>query len=213
MNDVYYFDIQHDKRWLRAIHKKSDILITLMNVIKIVGCGPFISNPQKNADTLVIDRKLKRVFIISPAQIQSFHFPFVLRENTGHTLLASLQGITIDAIIRDSIEYLLDTTQSFSDYRETLSAHFEQNEILEYSVDDIISLIDALFRLDDCYFRHDHDEKGAKEHGEGIHPIDHIDFFYSNCSSIKYGLSCQKEVAFLQQMANSETKALHISDQ
>lgn len=131
--------------------------------------------------------KMSRIFISEENKIHSFFFPFTLREDENRysvyfndwelssgscsILSAAFRDICDSQPLETILEQYWDTVGDFN---------LLPNEVQLHS-----SLITYLLTFEPGYLRFDHDFVQALP---GIHPLDHIDFNYTNKIEFKVGV-------------------------
>lgn len=133
--------------------------------------------------------KMKRVFFYTKDKIHSMCFPFSI--NLDKSLKFYFREEMIDcALISKLITIFLEET--FEDIY-SLTEIAMSNEVIENLVKNdemlLYKLVLHLIQFEDGYLRFDFNDS-ENEQAE-YHPLNHIDFYYSNSNTLKLGLTNQ----------------------
>lgn len=150
--------------------------------------------------------KMSRIFYASQDKIFSLNFPFFVRQDSSGLTFSTANCPNVDNKVTSNILSLLDS-----------------NEVLNHSdffafADPIIELYDvdntawALFRdlmlCEDGYIRYDHDP--ARKNGH-LHPLHHLDVFYSNSTTFKVGYTEQMSLENMTDILDITTDCHYVS--
>lgn len=184
------FEIQIEdfflKKVVKAIRRKEDIIILLLETIKIFLMKDSIEVTEgKGKIILKIDKMSRLIFQIENKYF-SFNFPFnieVDEVNSNIRIYDSLLGIDIDdkliSILISIFNQKIITDRCLDDiYYELLCG----DNIL--NINDIWTLVERLSMFECGYLRYDYDVEYQNGH---IHPINHLDINYSVGSTFKLG--------------------------
>jgi hypothetical protein len=198
------FDFSLDKfqlsRMMSSFREKRDIINLWMTVIKLI-----ISYSKPDDDAVVgmlvlhVD-KMSRIFISSDEKSFSTTFPFVIYENGAYLEFGSTACPVIDSKITSDIISLINASEVL-DSRNVLAFAEPLMEIVG-EPDMVWELFRDLMLCDDGYIRIDHDP--ANENGK-IHPLDHIDIFYSQSATFKIGLLEKPNLSGFHDILNYRT--------
>lgn len=171
----------------RPIREKRDIILLLLETIKIFGSPENNVSNEKGQISICVD-KVSRIFYLTKSKYFSYIFPFSVEQRNGYykfydnltecelndrmiSLLISI--FRQDGILGDSLERAMD-------------AIIESAEEYEYKdIDTIWRLIFKLWYMEDGYIRYDCDSEN--ENGDR-HPLYHFDVNYSSGVTYKIGL-------------------------
>jgi hypothetical protein len=141
--------------------------------------------------------KMSRLFFSSANKVFSVNFPFTAIEQDDCLRFRSIHHSDINGALTSNIISILESTTSL-----------EAREVLEFA-DPIFSQADSdpdfwcLFRdllmSEDGYVRYDHDD--IRNNGN-LHPVDHLDIFYSSANTFKLGLGGRISADILTDMLN-----------
>ena len=155
---------------------------------------------QIEGKMIVCTDKMHRVIVQSDGKTFTTSLPFSVRM-VDETYCCTLKsGIELDSKLTSEIIAALSTTESFSNV-----------EVLGF-VDDVMGISDdpdtlwialsELINADDGYVRFDHDPE--REDGK-LHPLNHIDVFFSQSATFKLGLTVKIEMEALSDLLNIKT--------
>jgi hypothetical protein len=181
----YTFQIdEHQAQWaFSSIRAKRDVINLLMRSIKMMSLQKNVPIGTPAATVVLTVSKMSRLFLISPKKIFSINFPFSVQEEAGVLRFRSSAHRNIDSKATSDVLALLANKELFNSF-EVL--HFAE-PISDACVADehIWGLFRELLLFEDGYIRYDYDQKQAN--GK-LHPLHHLDVFYSNSSTFKLGL-------------------------
>ena len=172
------------KKVVKPIRRKEDIIILLLETIKIFLMKDFIEVTEEKGKVILKIDKMSRLIFQIENKYFSFNFPFnIEKDKTSFRVYDSLLGIDIDNKFISTLISIFNQrvmTNSFLDdiYYELAC---EDNSI---NIDPIRILVERLSMFESGYLRYDYDTKHQKEH---IHPINHLDVNYSDGSTFKLG--------------------------
>ncbi len=201
-------------QYQRSIRNKASVIRLLLEISRFLLITPVklsASQKQPTADEieliLYID-KMSRVFLVEPDKIHSFHFPFALREE-GERFELSCQGF---AISNATCSILAATFHSLTDENPIegiLERYWEISSDFELSEDEMLlcgKLITFLLSFEPGYLRFDHDEIRSSS----LHPVDHVDFNYTNGISFKFKISQKADPVYAIDVVNNATPCYSI---
>lgn len=191
-----------------AIRSKIDIINLWMNAIKII-----ISYSEPKLENIAgemylhID-KMSRIFFDYQDKCFSVNFPFSVLPgiDTTDMIFATRECPSIDSKISSEIISLIKNEMILEkgdvlDFSEPI---FESSEFNA----DIWPLLRDLMLEEDGYIRVDHDPVNKN----GVrHPLNHIDVFYSNSSTLKLGLHDKASLAYLLDVINRDSDCHYLS--
>ena len=195
---IYRFPLDiYQLEWaLSAIRSKRDVILLLMRSIKVMMLP--VMEPELTAGVMTLQiSKMSRLFFSSADKVFSVNFPFTAIEQEDCLRFRSIHHSDINGALASNIISILASTTSL-----------EAREVLEFA-EPIFSQADSdpdfwcLFRdllmHEDGYVRYDHDE--IRKNGN-LHPIDHLDIFYSSANTFKLGLGGRISTEVLTDMLN-----------
>lgn len=176
-----------DKHLIRdffaPIRNKTDIIRLLMRTTKLMLLGDCIPKDECSGEIILVVSKMSRLFFFSEKKKFSIAFPFTVTENEGCFEFSSTTMEYIDNRITSEVVSILSQEKIF-----------HSNCALEF-IDPILTFAEleksfwpfllSLFMYEDGYIRYDHDKKN--KNGD-LHPLNHLDLFYSSRSTCKIGM-------------------------
>lgn len=206
----YFFQIKkYSSQKMGAIREQYDLIEYLLYVMQFFNYECYDSEFHKDADVIVVVDKMSRLFWGKGDKIHSIQYPFLLKEKDGFLVsifqeriidsqtIAILSAIFEDRdIIVKSIENMLD---SFMDTMNEFE--IQDNGYAQFCW----CLLIHLLSFEAGYLRYDHDEDENRV-DPILHPIDHIDFFYSSNNTFKIGLSSRIVMDDLKKIININEK-------
>lgn len=174
------------KKVVKAIRRKEDIIILLLESIKIFLMKDSIEvTEEKGKIILKIDKMSRLIFQIENKYF-SFNFPFNIELDeisSNIRVYDSLLGIDIDdkliSILIGIFNQKVNTNRFLDDIYYELACG---DSIL--NINDVCMLVERLSMFECGYLRYDYDVEYQNGH---IHPINHLDINYSVGSTFKLG--------------------------
>ena len=166
-----------------AFRGKSNIVSFWMHSVKIATAyAPPPAEMVCGVMVIQID-KMQRIFVQNGDKAFSAAFPFNIKEVDGILTCSLNSGIEITSKISTEVIAFLDATPAFLN-GEILGF---ADDIMQTSddPDELWKVLSELVCADDGYVRLDHDP--AREKGK-LHPLNHLDVFYSQGATFKLGL-------------------------
>lgn len=176
-----------------AVRNQVDIIHRILMVtqyLNVFSGSEYFCN-SREANLIICVDKMSRVVFTEIDKIHSMHYPFhVVQTPNGLEFYyrdRKIDQMTIEIIeaqiyqyekISTSFESMFD---SFCETMDDFSVELEVDKRFYWEV------FIFLLAMESGYLRYDHDESVSKEY-LNIHPIDHIDFFYSSSNTFKIGL-------------------------
>jgi hypothetical protein len=209
--DVYRYRMS---RYLRdkvfsPCRGKAAIIVRLCEIVAELCDIP--ENPNESDLVLGIG-KFQRIFLISEAKIFSLHFPFVIQQNSNRSMpnIFTVAGITIDSYILSRIvsivsENFLEIERNIYEFADSVTANISAspNEGSVGFSDDVWIVLKRLLMIEDGYFRYDNDPKNFDE---VLHPLDHLDIFYTPGCTFKVGLDKRLNHELLVDILDPKTR-------
>lgn len=160
----------------KPIRNKNDCVSILLETVEnFIYHNEAIKKIQNN--TMLLQNG--RLFVFLENKYFSIKFPFQIK--IEEKIKFYINNIELNSKILSAIRYaFLNISNSIRDILSQIKEEYEQ-----INKDEIEEIIIAMLLLDDGYLRYDHDAKN--ENGK-LHPLDHLDIFYTN-NSVKLGLS------------------------
>lgn len=173
-----------------SIRNLIDALSTVIKVTQYLIVFPYrdISCKSSDADITIWIDKMSRIFLNSDNKIHCLNYPFTVYEQNGilqfFCLNKEIDGMSMDIIL--SILKRFDFIQK--SIENTLDCFFEVMDDFSVKTNSDMqfywNLLTYLITQESGYLRYDHDETTDTI----LHPVNHIDFFYSTSNTFKVGL-------------------------
>ena len=159
----------------KPIRNKNDCVSILLETVEnFIYHNEAIKEIQNN--TMLLENG--RLFVFLENKYFSIKFPFQIK--IEEKIKFYINNIELNSKILSAIRYaFLNISNNILDILSQIKEEYEQ-----INIDEIEEIIIAMLLLDDGYLRYDHD---AKNENEKLHPLDHLDIFYTN-NSVKLGL-------------------------
>ena len=159
----------------KPIRNKNDCVSILLEAVEnFIYHNEAIKEIQNN--TMLLENG--RLFVFLENKYFSIKFPFKIK--IEEEIKFYINNIELNSKILSAIKNaFLNISNSIRDILSQIKEEYEQ-----INKDEIEEIIIVMLLLDDGYLRYDHDAKN--ENGK-LHPLDHLDIFYTN-NSVKLGL-------------------------
>ena len=181
----YTFQVdEYQLEWIFSpIRAKRDVIALLMRTIKVMMLPPMFPVTSSGQITLQIS-KMSRLFFMTNDKMFSVNFPFVAVQTDDCLRFHSIHHKDVNSMIASHVLAILESNDSLES-REVF--HFaEPISDLCQSDADFLCLFRELLTYEDGYIRYDHDKVRSNGH---IHPLDHLDVFYTTGNTFKLGLN------------------------
>ena len=170
-------------RLVGSFRGKKDVIALWMNAIKLISVYAEPAKEQVSGHLVLHVDKMSRLFIETGTKSFSVSFPFSIYEKDHGLEFGTSACPEVDSKVTSDILSLINGQDVFSSGNVLEFA----DPLIELTGDqDLVwQLLRDLMLVDDGYIRIDHDpdnENGA------LHPLDHIDIFYSQSATFKIGL-------------------------
>lgn len=185
------------KKSMRPIRNKQDIILLLLETLKLVNNLDNIILDEKGKVLIYIDN-MSRIFYETEEKIFSFFFPFSIeeKENKEYRIYDNVTNLEITNQMISLLISIFEKGINQGDSLESVVDFIiESAEDYEYkNIDDIWTILFKLWYMEDGYIRYDYDPK--HENGK-LHPLYHLDINYSSGVTYKIGVKnplCLNEV-------------------
>lgn len=198
--------------WLtRPIRKKEDLILLLMDSMKLLLIGNNCRDEDTHLSITIIIDRMSRIFFISENKLISFNFPFQVEISEDTIIrfynnnIGQIDNKIISQIISAVNEKSCLEHECIYEFLDALD--IEQNKELENN--NFWHLFRHLLTFEDGYLRYDFDNSTRMD--PTIHPINHIDVFYSNATTFKIGLNGKIDLLMLHEILSHDKKCYFLS--
>lgn len=176
----------------QPFRKKSNVLLFWMEAIKLI--SSYMPPPAEDKLGVMIVRfdKMRRIIVHTQSKAFSATFPFSISDTDGVIKFHLKSGIEISSRISSEVISILTSAKAFEN-DEALGL-LDDLEQTSGDPDELWRVLGELIQADDGYVRLDHDPE--RENGD-LHPLNHLDIFYSQSATFKIGLRQKYEAAQL----------------
>jgi len=188
-----------------SFRTKVDIIRFWMNSIKIMTAYAQPDASAVVAELQVRVNKMNRLFLSSESKCFSVNFPFATLAQGAYLNFTSPSCGVIDSKMSSDVLSILSGNALLAE------------EVLDFA-EPILDVCDSgnrswillrdLMMADDGYLRFDHDPKNQNG---GLHPLNHIDVFYSQSSTFKIGLANKLTLADLADILDLRSDCHYLS--
>lgn len=180
----------------KSMRSKKDIILLLLESIKnlmlykdnIVEFSDvdIINNDDEMRIVIYID-KMKRIFYCTKNKVQSLSFPFNV--NKDNDIKFYYKNIEIDfklisTLIRIFSDDKMDNSLSLIDSLLNDYEYFNSTEEYQNLLEELLLTLSI---FEDGYLRFDFDD--IENENKEKHPLNHIDFYYTNSNTFKLGIT------------------------
>lgn len=203
----YEFPIDsYQELWVsKLIRSKRDVIFLLMRSMKIM-LLPEIPAPGAVGSMVLQVDKMSRLFFVLKDKIFSINFPFVVIDDDGILTFRSIHHSAINSMVTSQVISLLELDNVFENI-DVL--HFAEpiSDLCEYD-EDLWCLFRELLMQEDGYIRYDYDPKQSNGH---LHPLHHLDVFYTSGSTFKLGLKRNVSLENFSDVLNRNTNCHYVT--
>lgn len=184
----------------RRIKLKSHLIEILIEISSLIIVNVPVNDEGLGKFIISVDGMRRIFFSVKDTSAEvykhfSFNFPFKLYNEYGRFKLETLNGgVIIEsphiAILRsicanDAFNEKLCRHGLFLDFAQLVESTFADLGIeMQYYERDLNQILMELFTFEPSYIRYDYDEENANGR---IHPLNHLDVFYSQSTTFKLG--------------------------
>lgn len=178
-----YFDESKVSDFFKPIRSKNDFIILLMKVVSYANIYPYIVVKKPVGKIVINTSKMNRFIFASEKKIFSVVCPFGV-DSSGDSVsfTSSILGdvnnvVTSNVLSIINDDFIMETACIGSLADAVMDINFVNPGFW--------SFLKGLFLIESGYIRYDYDEKN--ENG-ALHPLNHLDIFYSSSATFKVGL-------------------------
>lgn len=182
------------------IRDKRKLIETLIRAVKYMLINPVVENADVKGEMCLYIDKMSRLFFFSESKFFSFNFPFQVCNSEDGVVFYSKHVDDLNSRVTSQI---LNIVCSDEIYDASCVFEFSDKflDAVEYSEELWRQFIDLL-KYEDGYIRFDHDPDN--ENGN-LHPLNHLDVFYSNVATFKLGINSKFSKSDLIDLVNINT--------
>lgn len=202
----FYIDQFQVAQVFSPIRRKKDVIAVLMRAIKYM----LVNNPPpedyRMGEIILVVSRMSRVIFVSANKIFTINFPFFVKNENDELRFYSASHDAIDSKVTSNVLGLIESEDLFS-----------KNDVADFftAMDDASGVDKNLWWLlkdialsEDGYLRYDYD---LERNNGRLHPLNHVDVFYSSSASIKLGLYSQVNADVLVNIMDSMTDCHYLS--
>lgn len=188
MTKLFVFDLNKwsSDKLFSPIRRKKDLILFILDSIRFASLG---SNAVKNEEAcklIIYVSKMSRITCVTPNKIVSVNLPFKVEE------------------VDDSLKFyskaigIISSVEISHAMKVFVHGDIENDNCISEFADQVMDItavrpgfwgfIKELLMVEDGYVRYDYDTKRAD--GD-LHPLNHLDIFYSSGATFKLGLKAQ----------------------
>ena len=188
-----------------SFRTKIDVIRFWMNAIKLMSAYSAPSTVDVQAKLQVKIDKMSRIFVSSEEKCFSVNFPFSVREDSEGVSFHNIHYGAVDSKASSEVLSLISSSAMASpevlDFAEPITDSC-------YSSKFYWSLFRDLLLEEDGYIRFDHDPDN--ENGK-LHPLNHLDVFYSQSSTFKIGVGSRLSMQELSDILDIKSECHFLS--
>lgn len=192
-------------RLVGIVRGKKDVITLWMNAIKLIAVYAKPEDEQIAGHLVLHVDKMSRIFIEHDTKSFSLSFPFSIYETDNGLEFGASACPEVDSKVTSDILSLINGQDVFGSSNVLAFA----DPLIELTGDqDVVwQLLRDLMLVDDGYIRVDHDPKN--ENG-ALHPLDHIDIFYSQSATFKIGLDSRAGLDIFHDVLNTKSNCHYL---
>lgn len=196
------------------IRDKKDIIRILINSLKYISSiSPQKSLPAFNDKIILYINKMSRIFYVSDKKLFSIQLPFTIIDDVdGFDIIHKATDISINSKTTSFFLSVLERTyendiETLDDFYTIFIEELEAFEIDFSENNSYWTVIKYLWTFEPGYLRYDIDQEHENGH---IHPVNHLDIFYSNANTFKLGLQTEIDIDYFIDILNTSTNSKYI---
>ncbi|EUL78385.1 Uncharacterised protein [Enterobacter hormaechei] len=190
----------------KPVRDRKQVVELLLSTMRLFLLQP-LPRPLKISGLLELRiSKMSRLFFFSENKHFSIAFPFIAKLNDDGVLaFYNDSGFEISSKTLSEITAIIDSgydfdNGSFIDFYDS----FEESLV---ESPNFWTVFLKLMTFEEGYIRYDYDE----EHENGdLHPLNHLDIFYSSKPTFKIGLRGRYQKDYLVNLVNRETNCVYL---
>lgn len=187
------------------IRNKRDSIRLLMKTLKLMITNQEVSEQHTIGQIVLVISKMSRLFYFSNDKYFSINFPFFVTETDNGLIYYSNHISDIDSRVTSTVLSILSSVDQFDadcvlEFADPIATIGESNQ-------EFWPFLRELLLHEDGYIRYDYDEE--RENGQ-LHPLNHLDIFYSSEITFKIGLRQKIEKESLIDVLRIETDCTYL---
>lgn len=197
-----------EEKVFRAIRDKKDVLTILFESIKYMTLYPSLQGPTTTSKIEVVVDKMSRLFFYrDDKKCFSMGMPFRV-DGASEQEIQFYSGSLGAYLTSEITSHVISVVAGFNLNQQ--GAYDFVDEIWGVSEDDNFwLLVKELFLIEDGYIRFDSDS--VRENGH-LHPLNHLDVFYSSSVTFKVGLDKSDSSQCLPDILNVLTNCRYLRE-
>lgn len=199
--DDWYLDI-----FFKPIRKKNELIVVMFEAIKLMRICKSLHIVSGSSKIVLMVLKMSRLAFVSENKHFSIALPFSIQETDEGVLCFSKNIGEIDSVIISDILSIFSEDSTIHDTCISSLADLviDKGELRPGYWD----FIKEILLLESGYLRYDYDA----EHENGyIHPLNHVDVFYSSNATFKVGLDNKIDEKELFDIIDLKTDCYYLS--
>lgn len=197
---------------IKAIRKKEDIIVLLLETIKMFLVGNIIEESEKKGRVILKIDKMSRMIFEIEDKYFSFNFPFFIEKRELNDeeirIYDSTIGIELDSKTVSIILGIFNEKILRNDSLEDICIELAYTEEIS-EIDCIWKLLRKLLLFESGYLRYDYDPK--YENGS-IHPLNHFDIYFSSGNTFKIGMEDKMTMEYFIDILDLQTDCYYLKD-
>lgn len=193
-------------RFFKPIRKKEDAILLLMDAIQFMGISSKVPIQSPRGQMVLVISKMSRVFFYSGDKHFSIAFPYAVEEVEGVFSVFSSSAGEINEMIVSKVKAVLSGEGAMSGGCISVLA----DNVLDESLltPNFWLVLRELILMEDGYLRYDYDLQGERGH---MHPLNHLDVFYSSKAAFKVGLNDRLSEGELMDIMSGESECRYLN--
>ena len=187
------------------IRSKKDSIRLLMKTLKLMITNQEVPEHQIIGQLVLVISKMSRLFYFSKSKYFSINFPFFVTETDSGLIYYSNHISDIDSRVTSTVLSILSAVDQFDascvlEFADPIATISESNQ-------EFWPFFRELLLHEDGYVRCDYDEEHENAQ---LHPLNHLDIFYSSETTFKIGLRKKIEEELLIDVLSIESNCSYL---
>lgn len=202
----FVFDASEAEWIFSPIRTKTDYISLLMRAIKLMLANIPTKKDSCAGEIFLKSDKMSRLIFSGKEKIFTIAFPFFVEETEDSFRFYSNNYLDVNHKTTSQVLSLF-RDDKILDHPDVLMFADPIDNISRFDPD-IWALLRDLITIEDGYLRYDYDQKNANGH---LHPLHHLDVFYSTPSTFKIGLNSEIAVSTFEDVINTKTDCYYLA--